>query len=173
MQDRHRDAMTKEAIASLTQGRELLEQLSDDIYVGALPPVFNYGIGSHFRHLLDFYTAFLNGLESGRIDYDARERDQAIEKNRFVTLAKIDWLIERLKGLSRIDEHASVLVHLEDASFHQPTWSHSTILREMQFLQSHTVHHYALIALMLRLQGVKVADEFGVARSTLNQWRAA
>ena len=173
MQVRHSDIVIKEAIALLKQGRELLEELSDDIYSRAMPPVFNYGIGSHIRHLLDFHTAFLNGLEIGRIDYDTRERDESIEKNRHAALARIEWLIERMNALAVTDHALPVLVRLEDPAFDEPTWSRSTLLREMQFLQSHTVHHYAIIALMLNLQNVAVNESFGVAPSTLKQWRAA
>lgn len=43
----------------------------------------------------------------------------------------------------------------------------STIRCELQFLQGHTVHHYALIATMLRSLGLDTSREFGMAPSTL------
>ena len=46
-------------------------------------------------------------------------------------------------------------------------WSNSTIRRELQFLVSHTVHHYALIGLILKTMDVSVPENFGVAPSTL------
>lgn len=49
----------------------------------------------------------------------------------------------------------------------QRGWVLSTLERELQFLASHTVHHYALIALTLRAQGVTVGTDFGMAPSTL------
>ena len=49
----------------------------------------------------------------------------------------------------------------------ESTVSPSTIERELKFLVSHTVHHYAIIALQLRHQGVEPGPEFGVAPSTL------
>jgi hypothetical protein len=45
--------------------------------------------------------------------------------------------------------------------------SASTALRELQFLVSHTVHHYAVIALILRARGLEPGPDFGVAPSTL------
>jgi hypothetical protein len=39
--------------------------------------------------------------------------------------------------------------------------------RELEFLLSHTVHHYAIVAILCRLQGIAVDDGFGVAPSTL------
>jgi hypothetical protein len=44
------------------------------------------------------------------------------------------------------------------------------VTRELQFLASHTVHHYALIAHLARDRGVGVAPEFGVAPATLDYW---
>jgi hypothetical protein len=43
----------------------------------------------------------------------------------------------------------------------------------LQFLLSHTVHHFALMALILRAQGADPGDDFGVAPSTLEHRRAA
>ena|ERR1044072_7647036 len=173
MQDRHRNPLSAAIREALQQGRELLDHLSDEIYSQTMPPIFNFGIGSHFRHLLDFHTAFLNGLKIGCIDYDTRERDETLEKDRRRTLAKIDWLIADLRALELTDKDLPLLVRLEDEACEASTWSQSTLLREVQFLQSHTVHHYAMIALMLKLQGVAVNENFGVAISTLKQWRAA
>ena len=43
----------------------------------------------------------------------------------------------------------------------------SSVARELDFLQSHTIHHYAIIAMLCRLQNVVVEQGFGVAPSTL------
>jgi hypothetical protein len=43
----------------------------------------------------------------------------------------------------------------------------SSISRELQVLSSHTVHHFALIAITLRTHGVELDSDFGMAPSTL------
>ena len=43
----------------------------------------------------------------------------------------------------------------------------SSISRELQVLSSHTVHHFALIAMTLRMHGVEIDSDFGMAPSTL------
>ena len=43
----------------------------------------------------------------------------------------------------------------------------SSVSRELQVLSSHTVHHFALIAVTLRAQGVQMDPDFGMAPSTL------
>jgi hypothetical protein len=49
-------------------------------------------------------------------------------------------------------------------------WNRSTARRELRFLLSHTIHHYALIALSLGTRGFEIPEAlsgFGVAPSTL------
>ena len=46
-------------------------------------------------------------------------------------------------------------------------WLVSSIGRELQALSSHTIHHFALIAITLRLHGVEVSPDFGMSPSTL------
>lgn len=45
-------------------------------------------------------------------------------------------------------------------------------LRELQFLLSHTVHHFALIATLLERFEIGVPEDFGIAPSTLKYWQA-
>ena len=52
-------------------------------------------------------------------------------------------------------------------------WPESTLERELYVLVSHTIHHYALVAVLLRTLGVDPGPEFGVAPSTLRHWEAA
>jgi hypothetical protein len=50
-------------------------------------------------------------------------------------------------------------------------WCPSSGLRELEFLQSHAIHHYALIAQRLSAVGFAVPEDSGVAPSTLEHWR--
>ena len=42
-----------------------------------------------------------------------------------------------------------------------------SVSRELQVLSSHTIHHFALIAMTLRLHGIEMDPDFGMAPSTL------
>ena len=167
--------LIQENIDVLKQGLELLNQLCDDSYVEVKHPFSEYGIGSHFRHCLDFYHSFLDGIVKGSIDYDDRHRDERIEKDRGIVISKFQSAIDRLEELSRIDNQMTLLVRLEDTEEQESasSWSYSSVQRELQALVSHTVHHYALIKIMLQLNGFQLAEEFGVAPSTLRRWRRA
>jgi hypothetical protein len=52
-------------------------------------------------------------------------------------------------------------------------WNRTTLKRELRFLVSHTIHHYALIAVILKLQGFDCGPDFGVAPSTIEYWKQA
>jgi len=159
---------------ALEQGLALLERIDDRLYAetGGLP--VQSGVGSHFRHCIDFYRSFLAGLASGRIDYDRRERDVLVERDRAFAATRLRVLISELQQLPPDGGEVGVLVSLEAESGESPElpgWRLSTVAREIQFLLSHTVHHYALVALVLRLQGFEPGEEFGVAPSTLKYRR--
>ena len=162
-------AIVKENLDYLEQAVQLVGKLSDAVFVNNNLPPFNSGVGKHLRHILDFYTAFLSRSQ-GRINYDSRQRDARVETDRSATLAYIQGVCLKLSQVDNLDE--SVLSYNdEDASMHSEAhYRGSTIGRELQFLASHTVHHYAMIAQLLHSQGVKIPSTFGVAPSTLAHW---
>jgi len=167
--------MTSSNVHLLEQGAVLLEQIDDGLYLCAPGRISKSGVGGHLRHCLDFYDSFLRGVETekpGRIDYDHRERNELIEKDRLAAKAKIAATIIQLRNLS-VENQQPLLVKLEGGQAQDASaWSSSSVNRELQFLFSHTVHHYALIALLLRVQGFEPAADFGVAPSTLKHWQA-
>ena len=163
--------LTEDNVRLLEQGLALLEGLDVSLYDKAEPSVSLSGAGSHFRHLLEFYDRFLEGLTVGKIDYDQRQRDGAIETSPAAARERLVAVIEDLRGLER--EPAGLLVKSDadgSAAAGAP-WTRSTASRELQALLSHTLHHYALIAIGLRLNGVDPGQEFGVAPSTLRYWK--
>lgn len=153
----------------LEQAVDVLRRMADATYAdgGAAPGISPVGV--HFRHVLDHYRAFLAGLDGGRIDYDARDRQVPLERDRDLAIATALGFIADLGRLpaelaARPIEVTVRSVASDDTS---PDWSSSSIKRELQFLVSHTVHHYALIKELLRRAGFEAGDEFGVAPSTL------
>lgn len=155
-------------IAILHQGIAALDQMSGEVYAEA---AYRSGasIGAQFRHILDHYQAFLAGLEAGRIDYDARERDPAVETDIKTARARAKTLCRKLEQIpgDRLDKETTVNTCTADPPERTPVWAPTTARRELAFLLSHTVHHYALINLMARAAGVELPGSFGVAPSTL------
>lgn len=159
-------------VRALERGLALLGCLDDRLYADTAGLPVQSGVGSHLRHCLDFYQSFVRGVRTGRVDYNRRERDTLVERDRACAAAKIEILIEELRALADIPGDTPLLISPEDCdALGADAWCASTLARELQFLLSHTVHHYALVALILRLQGFEPGEEFGVAPSTLAYWK--
>jgi uncharacterized damage-inducible protein DinB len=156
----------------LGQARDLLQRLDDGQFV-AKPAIALSPVGSHLRHCLDFYSSFVDGVDVGVLDYDARHRDLRLETERGHALLAIETLIHRLEELRGKLENKPLSVAMDRMGWEtsETAWASTTVARELQFLRSHTVHHYALIAAVLRLTGVEPAADFGVAPATLNYRR--
>lgn len=144
---------------------KVIDETSDETYTARSEKAGS--IGAHFRHNLDFVNNFLRGIESGQIDYNNRERDLRIETDREYARARTAEVIEKLSNLSPETLASGILVQSEvdENAFHP-----SSVTRELEFLHSHTIHHYAIVAEKLRAAAVDVDFEFGVAPSTLKFW---
>lgn len=150
----------------LEQARALVARIEDSTYVRASPVNPEGSIGRHLRHCLDFYRCLLDGLPLGRIDYTRRERAGEVELRREAAGERIRGLLDELQRLEVIP-HRPVLVRDEDHRDEAPpAWSRSSLARELQFVASHTLHHLALIGMLLRSLGVEPGADFGVAPST-------
>jgi hypothetical protein len=153
----------------LRQALTVIAKLDDTVYSTAPGELVPHRAGAHFRHIMEFYQSFIKGLPSLQIDYDARQRDPAIEQNRAAASAAIRNIIRFFETSDSLREESTVWVRMEDAegSNVENTFMKSSVSRELQVLSSHTIHHFALIAIALRLHGVALDPEFGMSTSTL------
>jgi hypothetical protein len=92
-----------------------------------------------------------------------------VETGRQAAKERIRSIIRRLEDEPALRTDSIVWVRMEDsAGSHVPEpFLVSSIGRELQVLSSHTIHHFALLAMVLRARGVSVDAEFGMAPSTL------
>ena len=88
-----------------------------------------------------------------------------MERVRESGIERLERLIGELEGLRGRGMEPSLRIKVDAAD--ESSWGTSSVERELQFLRSHTVHHFALIAVILRLSGVEPDEQFGVAPSTL------
>jgi len=160
----HPNCLFKANIDALSEGQELLSQLSPEQYTQGYKPAFSSTIGAHFRHVLEHYRCFLSHIESGEICYDSRERDQLLEVDHEYALCTISELSAALEKFNLMDPNMNSACEVRDMQSTKAVTS--TLERELLFLQSHSVHHYAMIAAMCRLLGVVPEEDFGVAIAT-------
>lgn len=155
-------------MACLEQGIALVKELSTEDFTAKHPALKSGSIGAHFRHNLDHYLRLRENLNTGSINYDARQRDAKIEEDPACAVQTMQALLEFFENITpdKLDQPLKVL--MDCGSHDEANWSGSTLRRELQFLISHTIHHYAIIAMLCRLRGIEPAEHFGVAPSTLH-----
>jgi len=164
------------SIRYLEQGVELIRCLDEGLYADCPNSPFPGGVGAQLRHCIDFYDCLLTGLAAGQVDYTQRRRDPRLETDRDLAERKIDALILALSKLAREEAERELLVRTEVSTSSAGEWTRSTVRRELEFLVSHTIHHYALIVVLLDAHGFEIPQElegFGVAPSTLRHWSAS
>lgn len=162
-------ALLKENIGLLTQARDLLLHLGDTHYTLELSPTAS-SVAKHFRHVFNHYEALLKAT-GGKIDYETRERGTAVETDRLAAIAKAESLIAALPGL--LAQHGADntlrverIVRMANGKLEAAEYA-SSLARELDFVHQHTVHHFAVIALIVAQHGVAVPPDFGMSPSTL------
>jgi hypothetical protein len=164
-----RDVLIETNVRWLRQAVRLLKRIDDAAFATSPAGMEPHRAGAHLRHIIEFYQAFLEGIASFHIDYDARRRDPEIERSREAAAVAIAAIIRKLRSYPALRFSAIVWVRMEDAPaapIHEP-FMESSIDRELQVLSSHTIHHFALLAMTLRMHGIETPAQFGVAPSTL------
>jgi hypothetical protein len=161
------ESLVADNIAYLQQGVALLRRMDPVAFARGNQATASSGFGPHLRHCLDHYECFLAGVPSGCVDYDARERDVRTETDPARALEKILAVIRALEKMGPVDPTVPLDIKMDCGGAAANAWSNSTVGRELQFLVSHTVHHYALISFVLRANGIEPGADFGVAPSTL------
>ncbi|MEM6707419.1 MAG: hypothetical protein AAF648_01410 [Pseudomonadota bacterium] len=154
---------------ALSNNLRLLEQLNDflnvlprELYQVADLRLPGSTLGRQIRHCLDHYEQLVAGLETGTVDYDARARSVAVECDPACALLRIEALRVELVRAAAARRGRPLEVCCCDGEL-----SCTSLTRELDFVAAHTTHHLALMGLIARDHGVRLEDDFGVARATL------
>jgi hypothetical protein len=134
--------------------------------VGA--PEFAALIGPHLRHIIEHYEALVLRPFANECDYDRRPRDRAVEQSPALARARLGALRSALRDCSdeALDE-ALIVFTLGGVEGQWPLATASTVGRELVFLASHAVHHFALLREHCARQGLAISPHFGVAPATV------
>jgi hypothetical protein len=167
------DPLVEDNVSLIDQGMRLIRALPAEVFTARSTTTLGASIGGHLRHNLDHYACFLRGLPTGRIDYDDRERAPDIETNPNAANLALQRAADGLRDVPGSVLDRELEVRMDTGESEERPWTRSTVRRELQFLLSHTVHHYALIAMICHLHERPVDEDFGVAPSTLKFRRRA
>jgi hypothetical protein len=159
------------ALAAAHVGPELGTELGPEL--GSKRPRYAGLVGSHLRHVIEHFEALLFPAVIGSVDYDTRPRDADLDASPHVARTRLQALQAALTATSAASfaEPLQVLGQggLEGECSFRVT---SSLGRELAFVASHTVHHFALLANHCQQQGIPTPEGFGKAPATRAHERA-
>ena len=162
-------------LAALEGALVVLDGLPEGAFADRTEAAFSASPGEHFRHVIEHYRMFLDGWRNGLVDYDSRPRNLRLERDAPAARAAIEDLCAALRALptdANADPARPLTVRCATGTqlgAGSPT--SSTVGRELVFLHSHSVHHFAFVAIILKHRSIAVAGDFGVAPATLSAAR--
>jgi hypothetical protein len=168
----HEPAAIRPLVGLLHQLFDLLETLTDEEYTRKPVGVVESSIGGHVRHNLDHIRALVRGLPTGHVCYDHRDRGTDVECDRVAALDAILQLERALLAFSWGEIPRVLVLSALVAPDLPPALALTSAERELVFVVSHTIHHNALIRVMVKLIGADVPTDFGYAPSTIAHKRS-
>lgn len=139
----------------------ILDALQPDQYNAKSQGAFTSSIGEHMRHILDHYQALMLGWESKYVDYNQRTRHSKVESD--IQLVRACWqqVNQWLNTLTDSEQTTSIQV------FTEHNLVQSTLARELSFVSSHAVHHFAFVKQLVANFNIRLPAELGVAPATI------
>jgi uncharacterized damage-inducible protein DinB len=145
----------------------VLMQVDADVYRVRPATGVSGSVGAHVRHLLDHVAAFVEAGSAGELCYDHRQRGTSVEADPAEALSQMYRLQLGLARMAVRRQDEPVLVRSQIDRHGRSIASWSTLGRELAFVMSHTIHHQAIIALLLAdKEPASVPERFGYAPST-------
>lgn len=137
--------LIRSTLHTLKKTKILLNQIDNSHLCNKTIAPYYSSIGSHIRHILDFYECILN--EENAFDLTRRKRDAKIETDCKYALIYLQQLENRLLKVdqSRMDRLVEVVDDLGLGKT-KVTYTFEALIAQAN---SHTIHHYAIINYIL------------------------
>lgn len=128
---------------------------------------YSESIGGHIRHIIEHYESLIL-RESDQINYDLRKRDEYLEQNANEVERRVRLLIQELRGNILLQIEDPVSVSCSGGSHGEHLFANlSSVGRELCFLNSHCIHHLAIIKPICNQLDIPMDQYFGYAPSTI------
>ena len=137
---------------NLNKAITLIDAITAEQYRDASVAPYYSSIGSHLRHVLDFFDCIVTGLDTNAIDLTARKRDVTLAENKEAAKAYIYELQQTLNCY--IDTNSDYLLHVTDNLGTENVTVNYTLESILAHANSHATHHFATIGYLLCQQGV-------------------
>ena len=127
-------------------------------------------VGSHVRHALDHYKALLLLEDSDVVDYNLRSRQSPMETDVDAAKREIAIIREQLCMFTYKDRSVRVVSEISCSETEVGEFE-SFLFREILWVVNHTIHHAAMIKVLLGQRGLCLADHIGLAPATASYER--
>ena len=144
----------------------VVDSLSDSQYADSAVAGVSGSVGGHVRHCLEHVRAFDRAVETGVVDYDARERHSRVEVDRTLAWSLLRSARRRVTALPESVLTRAVVVRTRLHADMAPVDVRSSLERELSFVIAHTIHHCATIAVLAGVTPERLPERFGLAPST-------
>jgi hypothetical protein len=156
-----------EALAAVLEDlAAVVDSLTDAQYADSAIPGVSGSVGGHVRHCLDHVRALERAIDTGVVDYDARERELRIELDRTLAWSLLLSARRRVSAVPAGRLARSVVVRTRMHTEMAPVDVLSSLEREVSFVIAHTIHHCATIAVLAGVTPDRLPERFGIAPST-------
>jgi hypothetical protein len=162
--------MKCEAASLLQFNLQLLDQALALVDAHDAPgaPAYARYAGPHLRHVIEHYEALLFAPRSSVVDYDTRARDRELEQNPGLARERLRQLALHLKHWPEIALAAPIAVHTRGGPAGEFEFAtRSSVGRELVYVASHAVHHFALLQIYCVQHGISMTANFGKAPATV------
>ncbi|MCU0868313.1 MAG: hypothetical protein MUF30_01745 [Burkholderiales bacterium] len=155
-------------VALLAQARVVAQA-----HTARAEPAFAALAGPHLRHVIEHHAALVDGVADGLVDYDVRPRDRTVEEDPRVADTRLEALQQALAALDpRLDVSRELRVRqCVGLDGETVVTTPSCFGRELAFVASHAIHHFALLRAYCAQHAIAVDADFGLAPSTVAHLR--
>jgi len=160
------NVIIQSTLKTLQKSQVLLDNLSNNQLCDATVSPYYSSIGTHIRHILDFYDCIFSTDAENRIDLTARSRNKDVESDCGCAQDYLNFIIGRLGSIA-LDINEAVLV-VDDLGLGklEIPYTYGSLLAHAN---SHTIHHYAIINYIFDSLEIVINDtEFGYNPTTPN-----
>jgi len=145
---------------ALNAGIEQIIQLPEEVYLARAGGPEGDTYGGHWRHALSMCQVFLEEYPSSMICYGNRKRDLEVENQRVAGITKGQAVWDALFAMPLKEKWLTVRGERGEVFA-------TSIGRELEYLYTHTIHHEAIMRIILQQHGIAHHPHFGIAPSTL------
>ena len=154
-------------LKTLIKSKILLNNLTDDVLIDSTVSPYYSSIGTHIRHILDFYECIFSLNAENVIDLTTRVRDKEVETKCETAICYLNSIIEELNSFEfKMDDFVIVFDDLGLGKV-EMVYTYGALFSQAN---SHTIHHYAIINYILDALNISIEEsDFGYNPTTPKQ----